>query len=175
IIKQARSLEPGIAHIPQQVRSLPFPRDILARARLVERTACTASAFDVSIGEAYTDPLQQPDLGHSEEPFTAFVTLHFVAPLPSLDLEEGRRVSFVHPGFLSVEHPGPEDDDGSYGLFVEIDPTRPEADTLSSIRLSPDGSWQLTKGDVVESGAITLCESTPLFTTPDDFLRALLP
>ncbi len=175
VIKQARTLEPGSAHIPAEVLALPFPRDVLSRARLVERTTCAASAFDVTVSEAYTDPLSEPDLGYAQEPFTAFVTLDLIAPLPALGLEEGRRLSFVHPGFLAVRHPGLSDGDAAYGLEVEIDPSRPEAASLSAIRLLPDGTWQLEKDEVAESGSITACESTPLFTTPDDFLRALLP
>lgn len=173
VIKQARTLEPGTAHLPADVRALPFPRDVLARARLVERVVCTAPQLSLTIGDAYTDPLSEPDLGHAEEPFTAFVTLDVTEPMPALSLEAGRRASFVHTGFSSVAHPGDAGD--AYALEVDIDPSRPEAEALTSIRLLPDGSWSLAKGDASASGAGMVCARTPLFTTPDDFLRALLP
>src|SRR5690606_26712103 len=83
VIKQARTLERGTLHLPADVRSLPFPRDVLARARLVERLVCTADAVSFTIGDAYTDPLAEPDLGYVEEPFTAFVTVDVTEPLPA--------------------------------------------------------------------------------------------
>ena len=70
VIKQARSLEPGLREVPDSVRRLAIPRDVLARARLVERVSCPltdgSSAVAVTV---LTDPLIGPDVGYSIEPF----------------------------------------------------------------------------------------------------------
>jgi len=76
VFKQARTLEPGLRQVPAGVRELPIPRDVLARARLVERVLCDVegdggAATVLSIIEVLTDPLLAPDVGFSVEPFVA--------------------------------------------------------------------------------------------------------
>ena len=70
VLKQARSLEPGLRAVPADVLELPLPRDLLARASRVERTGCEA---DQTRYELFTDPLAQPDMGYSTEPYVVFV------------------------------------------------------------------------------------------------------
>ncbi len=70
VIKQARSLEIGLRHVPPPVRALPIPRDVLARARLVERVVCPAQAGGSVVAvEVLTDPLLTPDIGYAARPF----------------------------------------------------------------------------------------------------------
>ncbi len=66
VVKQARSLDPGLRDVPDQVRELPIPRDVLARARSITRLSCDE---DDRI-EVLTDALLAPDMGYSEVPFT---------------------------------------------------------------------------------------------------------
>lgn len=69
VIKQARSLEPGLRGVPAVIVDLPIPRDVLSRARLVERISCDLpDAGDVSWVEVLTDPLLVPDVGYGVEP-----------------------------------------------------------------------------------------------------------
>ena len=68
VIKQARTLEPGLRGVPEAVLDLPIPRDVLARALLVERLVCDMDGSTVTWVEVSTDPLQVPDVGFSEAP-----------------------------------------------------------------------------------------------------------
>jgi hypothetical protein len=65
VVKQARSLEPGLRELPVDVISLPVPRDVMARARSVMRFSCESGDRI----EILTDPLSLPDMGFSEVPF----------------------------------------------------------------------------------------------------------
>ncbi|MFW2381100.1 MAG: PEP/pyruvate-binding domain-containing protein [Acidimicrobiales bacterium] len=65
VVKQARSLDPGLRDIPDRVLELPVPRDVLARARSVARVDCG----DSERIEVLTDPLLPPDIGYAESPF----------------------------------------------------------------------------------------------------------
>lgn len=67
VIKQARSLDPGLRGIPGSVLALDIPRDVLARARLVLAHDCGAGA--VSTFVVFTDTLLSPDVGYGERPF----------------------------------------------------------------------------------------------------------
>lgn len=65
VVKQARSLDPGLRGFDEQVLSLPVPRDVLARARRVVRVSCDGQSHV----DVYTSPLVVPDIGFSEMPF----------------------------------------------------------------------------------------------------------
>lgn len=73
VVKQARTLEPGLRDVPAGVQAMPIPRDVLARARLVEQVTCDLDSGDgpltVSGVEVLTDPLLVPDVGFGSEPF----------------------------------------------------------------------------------------------------------
>jgi hypothetical protein len=63
----AAFLEPSAAALPEEVRAIPAPRDVLARAAAVERWSCGADEASV----AYTNPRIEPDFGHDVVPFAA--------------------------------------------------------------------------------------------------------
>ncbi len=76
IVKQARSLDPGLRGIPESILALGVPRDVLARASLVQLVEC-GNASDSGDGsfqqsltwhEVFTDPLRLPDVGYSVDP-----------------------------------------------------------------------------------------------------------
>ena len=69
VLRQVRSLDPGLRSLPPGVQALPVPRDILMRASLVENVRCTSAATSVDDTEVLTDPLAGPDMGHSQTPF----------------------------------------------------------------------------------------------------------
>jgi hypothetical protein len=69
VLRQVRSLDPGLRGLPSAVRDLPVPRDVLMRAELVGTVSCTVGdAAPVSHIEVLTDPLLLPDMGHSQQP-----------------------------------------------------------------------------------------------------------
>ncbi len=49
VVKQARSLDPGMRAIPAAVLALPIPRDVLARAILVEEITCDGGATGIEV------------------------------------------------------------------------------------------------------------------------------
>lgn len=65
VIKQARSLDPGLRGLPAAIVALPVPRDVLARAQLIEQVQCPGGTRV----EILTDPLLPPDIGYSQSPF----------------------------------------------------------------------------------------------------------
>ena len=70
VLRQVRSLDPGLRALPPDVRALPAPRDIVMRASLVESVRCTVPGSDaVSHVEIFTDPVLAPDMGYTEQPF----------------------------------------------------------------------------------------------------------
>lgn len=70
VVKQARSLDPGLRGLPDVVLELPLGRDLLARARSVVQVTCAVGDDSVvATVEVLTDPSLSPDLGYSEQPF----------------------------------------------------------------------------------------------------------
>ena len=70
VIKQTRPLEPGVRHLSAEVLGLPIPRDVLARAELVERVTCANEVFV----RVRTPALSTPDFGYSQEPLIVVLT-----------------------------------------------------------------------------------------------------
>jgi hypothetical protein len=66
--KQARTLEPSAARVPSSVAQQPLPRDILARARRIERHVCTGQRLTLAVVEALTDPALFPDMAMPRRP-----------------------------------------------------------------------------------------------------------
>ena len=55
VVKQARSLDPGLRGIPAAVLAMPIPRDVLARAILVDEITCDgATGIEVVTGTTMT-------------------------------------------------------------------------------------------------------------------------
>lgn len=77
VLRQVRSLDPGLRAMPQAVRELPVPRDVLMRASLVETVSCRrAGGQPIDHIEVRTDPLLAPDMGYTDQPLV-------IGPLPS--------------------------------------------------------------------------------------------
>lgn len=72
VLRQVRSLDPGLRAFSPAVRALPVPRDVLMRASLVEQVRCTAAGAPATERvEVHTDPMLLPDMGHTDAPFAA--------------------------------------------------------------------------------------------------------
>lgn len=67
VVKQARTLDPGLRGMRFELLALPIPRDVLAHAVSAVELSCTASG-DVGV-RILTDPLSRIDLGYRETPF----------------------------------------------------------------------------------------------------------
>jgi len=169
VTKQVRSLEPSIARIPIQLRSQPFPRDVLLRARTIDRTVCTGVDVDVSVLESTTDPLLAPDLGYGTAPFTAFASL--TAKSSFLTFVPGNVSSIVHVHMESFAHPGMTTG-APWSLDVHVLPTYQPTMRLSRLVVDPTAlevRIESASGDVTLP--LTGCTTEQLFASPEEFLE----
>jgi hypothetical protein len=174
VIKQVRTLEPSFVRVPATVQAQPIPRDVLARALLVEQRTCEAASFKVTVNEVYTDPRKKPDLGFSLAPFTSFVVVDFTADVPELGATAGQRRSAIHTAY-DADHPGMDTAGGpgspSWALELVVDPAKVDQVGFSHVAFD-DGT--LTVGDDVEVSSTASCEVTTLFASPEAFLESIL-
>ena len=66
VVKQARTLDPGLRGMRFELLALPIPRDVLAQAVSAVEYRCATSG-DVGV-RVLTDPLVRVDLGYTETP-----------------------------------------------------------------------------------------------------------
>jgi Pyruvate phosphate dikinase, AMP/ATP-binding domain len=168
LLRQVRSIEPGSRRVPDAVRALPLPRDVLGRARRVERHACESAEVRLEVLTANTDPLLAPDLGHSVTPFTAAAELTFKTAAPVLGRAAGETVAFTHLEFAQVQRPAA----GALTLLLGAAATT--SARFSHVRLAADGSLHV--GDGASGLDVTglVCQSALLYSTPQEYLRSLL-
>ena len=164
IIKQARSLEPGVLNVPELVLNQPFPRDVTERARVVARRRCESNTVTLTLIEALTDPLRAPDLGYSDEAFVAFAQIDFKGESLDLGFERGDRFTIVHDAFESLTYESGE----AWALSIESEDTRAQ-----TINVSEDSLTIVNNSGTLEENVLT-CERDILFSTPEVFLKELL-
>lgn len=99
VVKQARSLDPGLRGLAAEVLDLPIPRDVLARATLIERLVCPDGS---SVMLTLTDPLLAPDMGFASVPLAIDQDGTVLDEPPSGDACE-RSILVTTPGRLLVE------------------------------------------------------------------------
>ena len=165
VLKQSRPLEPGLRGLSPEVLGLPLPRDLLRRARRVERRSCESQAFRATLVELLTNPAAMPDLGHAAEPFTASVAVEFKQDLPALNVASGELVAANHLGLSSVQH---LDLPARWSFAAEVAPQG----KISSLQLR-EGHFSLTGAATVEGNELQ-CTVQVLHSTPAEFLLSLL-
>ncbi len=70
VLRQVRSLDPGLRALPDGSRLLEVPRDVLMRATEITASSCTGASGRFYEGVVVrTDPLLAPDMGFSEVPW----------------------------------------------------------------------------------------------------------
>ncbi len=163
VLKQSRPLEPGLRGLSTEVLGLPIPRDLLRRARRVERRTCESATFRATLVEALTNPAATPDLAHATDPFTASLSIEFKQAVPSLDVALGEVLVADHLGLTSVRH-------------LEL-PTRWSfagslAGKVSAVELR-EGHFSLL-GAASYEGTELQCSVRVLQSTPAEFLLSLL-
>jgi hypothetical protein len=67
VLRQVRSLDPGLGRLPLDALSLPIPRDVLRRASEIRVTTCNDDVNPTDV-RVFTDTLLAPDLGYAETP-----------------------------------------------------------------------------------------------------------
>jgi hypothetical protein len=169
--KQARTLEPAAARVPAAIAAQPIPRDVLARARRIERRTCAGAAVTIGTTEVLTDDALVPAMGFGREPFTAFVVVTFAVDVPALGIAAGTRRSAVHTAFAAVLHP--VIDDQRWSVVVDVAADRRAALGLDRVVVEADGHVVVEVAGVVVEDAAT-CARDVAFAAPADFLAALL-
>ena len=147
VIKQARTLEPGLRKLSPRLQLLSFPRDVLARARRIERWRCDGADLVTTVAEAYTDPLIGPDVGYAVRPLSGAATVE----------RGGQTFELTHLDFETVEQ-----GDRTAGWQLTVALTATKAAEVGVTTLMMDDSNPA-------------CAKELLHATPEDFLRSLLP
>jgi len=174
VIKQARTLEPGIGHIPETVRNYALPRDVLARAQRIERRICTTDRFRITMTDAYTDPLLTPNLGHDVEPFTGSMILEVLQSITELNLGAGHRTSLAHTAFVGIAHPGMREG-GDWALDATLSSGPAVSAGFDHLQMRTDQTYVISLGAVSATGSWATCVQTLIYSTPSEFLKQFLP
>lgn len=185
ILKQARPLVSSSRGLSEGLYELDIPRDLLWRARRIERITCDielpmelggGTAF-LSVHQIYTDPLAQPDLGYDSRPFSADLSLEGW-PLQ----EEATPWYSNHENltFLSGnEGSGNEGQPWSLQITPHYDFIRPAPIAYLSMHAQDDSldnvsiDWINHHADEVNHQTAH-CIREPLFAEPSEYLRILL-
>lgn len=165
VVKQARTLEPGLRRVEPLIAALPLPRDVLVRARRVTRTTCSSARLDVVVWDALTDPLSSPDLGHAELPFVASVTVIARQDLPELGLVAGSTTTMSHLGFEARHE--------SNGGLVLVK-TGTAAVPFDRVEVGPDLRYRVVRGAGEIAGDANVCRPVVLHSTAKELLFELL-
>ncbi|MCP4503653.1 MAG: hypothetical protein GY822_27295 [Deltaproteobacteria bacterium] len=171
VIKQARSLEPGLLALPNNIISQPLPRDVLARAAKVERIICESETLGITLVEVYTDAGRVPNLGYAETPFTGFATFSIHEAIVDAELIAGRRFSITHTALNDVTHPGLGD-----GWSMAAGLRSPYDDVFGFNRFSIDSSaLHLNIAGADHAYPLSSsCSHEVQYATPAIFLESLL-
>jgi hypothetical protein len=170
VLKQARPIEPGLRAVPEDVRAQAFPRDLLGRARRVLEHQCAAGPIELTVWEAFTDPLRPPDMGYGERPFFASIELEATDDVSELGWSAGQRAWVSHLDIdltdsrsLSAEEP--------WHFAAEI---RGASTELEHVALTTRGVLEVQTSSAAAQLSLPDCEVRVAHASREDFLRALL-
>ena len=163
VIKQARSLDPGVPAGARALMDQPIPRELLLYVARVERRSCRGAKAQLDLIELWTNPMH-PVLGHADEPFLARLRLD--APrLP----DGGLLFDLDHLALRGVEHPGAAVG-APWAVRVGLEP----AVGIEQLE-HRGGLLRLTAQGKVLLEEPAACRMEVVFDSPDAFLRGLLP
>ncbi|NVB40631.1 hypothetical protein G6O69_22525 [Pseudenhygromyxa sp. WMMC2535] len=170
VIKQVRSLDPGLPAGSERLLDQPLPRDLLAHADRVEQRKCQSGRAFVQVVELFTDPMAAHDLGHAKEPFLARIGVR-AEGLPG----GSRHFDLDHQEFIAVSH-GRLDQGMPWSLRVDLEPTVVPAVGIGVDRIELEAGLLRLFLD----GHLILEEPAPctlelMLSTPQVYLRSLLP
>ncbi|MFO0557909.1 MAG: PEP/pyruvate-binding domain-containing protein [Polyangiales bacterium] len=166
VLKQVRTLEPASRVRVDGVDRWPVPREVIARARRVERQRCEANVGPGSITierlQVFTDRTMPPDVGYSEAPMDVEVTLELAAAR-SLGIATTDTVRLEHWQYTSARGPS-----GSTMTLLE-----PQRFGVDRVELGAHGTIAITRGARSATGTAQ-CRTELLFSTPADYLASVL-
>ncbi len=172
IIKQARTLSPSLLVLPQHIKNLPMPRDVIARARRVLDTDCSNPSLAVSVTDVFTDPLMPPNLGHDLDPFLGYITIQVLQDLGT-GHQAGDSLTLVHVQLDEASHPG-MDEGGPWTVSLSVAPAYQASLGLTSLSIAADRSYTLTSASGTATGVFDACAADTLFASAAAFLEDLI-
>ena len=163
VLKQSRPLEPGLRGLSATVLATAVPRDLLSRARRVERRGCESATFRATLVEALTSPTAAPDFGFSVTPFTASLALEFKQDIAALGVTQGELIVTDHLSLTGVEHTE---------LPARWSFAASTSGKVTSVELR-EGRFKLV-GTGTSEGTDVTCTVEVLHSTAAEFLLSLL-
>ncbi len=161
LLKQARSLESGVASLPEEAQQAAFPRDLLSRAREVGRVTCTADVFELEVMRLTTDPLRLPEF--AVEPFLGEVEVRVLEDVAELGWLAGEVFVVDHTRMAAEVMPG------GVGFVVSADAGVAGLGGMD-LAVEADASWSF--GGV--GGVVGDCEVDVVYASADGYLEGLL-
>jgi hypothetical protein len=169
VIKQVRSLDPGLPSGLDRLLEQPIPRDLLLFADRIEKRSCRGRHANLELLEVWTDPGASPPLGYADVPFLVHLRLQ------TQGLEGGPRqfgldhLSFERVGRASMQQGGP------WALDLQLMPELGDVAHIGIDRIeSSAGLLRLSRNGRALTEEPAPCTTEVLFASPDEFLRALL-
>jgi hypothetical protein len=164
--KQARTLEPGVT-VPADVDSLPVPRDVMARAKRIERYRCVSDDVTAFATVVITDDDKTPNMHYGERPFVSFAVVEARRDVPSLGMVTGNRRSVIHTAFVV--------DDAAVGVVdVSVAPERQGALGLAAVAIDVDENTLAVETPTGALQTTATCDAEDLYAAPAAFLEGLL-
>lgn len=163
ILKQARSLEPEPRGMAAQLFEEPIARDILTRARRIDRYRCRGRTYTIEFLSLLTDVKSLPDMGYRDKPLTAWVQLEEPARAP---------VRWLHRDFSSLTRSHTQGD-AAWVLEAELGPRAAAQCHWRKIELDPN-RITLTRDDGHTASESVECSRAVLHNTADAYLLDLM-
>jgi hypothetical protein len=169
IIKQARSLDPGVPAGAESLLQQPLPRDLLLFADRIERRSCRGTHTRMDLLELWTDPMATPALGFASTPFLARVRLQ------AQGIEGGlREFDLDHLEWAAVAHPNMElGAPWAFELLLDDSVTTAVGVGLDQLEWR-GGLLRVSSGGKLLSEEPAPCATEVLYASPDGFLRSLI-
>ncbi|HEY5959155.1 MAG TPA: PEP/pyruvate-binding domain-containing protein, partial [Polyangiaceae bacterium] len=163
VLKQARSLEPEPRGMLRSLLKEPVARDLLTRARRVERFECQSPLVSLALLSLFTDVKSTPDMGYRERPFTAWVRVEVTGQTP---------VQWLNREFSRLERPKARGQ-GAQSFVGELSESAMNRTGWRSVQLDADQlSLVAMDGRVID--ARMHCSKEVLFTSAEDYLLDLI-
>ena len=178
ILKQARPLEPALPQVAEEESVTHIPLDLLRRVSRINKHICRSEQIELSITTSFTDPLIKPDVGFSVYPFISEISY---TDHRTDARRPGLAYRLTHRDYSVLESPEQSNERRGKGqITLERDHSR----DLPFERLELDldqgkitWSPRLSTGELERPEPISArvnCELSPLFASPQDYLKTIL-
>lgn len=163
VLKQARSLEPEPRGMPVGLYDEPIPRDLLARARRIDRHRCRSTKYALEYLTLLTDVRSFPDMGYRQWPYIAWVKLGGTGEVP---------MRWLNGDFARVE-PSRVGGKGAWPFAVEFDAAGAARSHWHRLELDDD-QLKLERSDGQPLSLPVECAREVVYSTAEAYLLDLI-